>query len=44
MPLPYVWLFAFLIPFSCSMTLLAQPQPVAGTKPARPSDDPDMMV
>ena len=24
MPLPYLWLFAFMIPFSCCMSLLTQ--------------------
>jgi hypothetical protein len=43
MPLPYFWLFAFLIPFSCSLSILSQ-APLATTTPERENQDPHLMV
>jgi hypothetical protein len=41
MPLPYLWLFAFLIPLSGSMALWSQGEIKAARKPSPPTDDED---
>jgi hypothetical protein len=44
MPLPFLWLFAFLIPFSGSMVLLSQAEIKAAREPGPVSEDPDLAV